>query len=48
MQASKHYRNGLRFSCGHPWDAPIERAVVMLGELANTITSHKSRNFDNP
>lgn len=39
FSASKHYSNCLRLSCGHPWNARIERAVVTLGELANAAIS---------
>jgi len=39
FSASKRYGNCLRLSCGHPWDARIERAVMTLGELANAAIS---------
>ncbi|WP_315778578.1 MULTISPECIES: hypothetical protein [unclassified Bradyrhizobium] len=32
--ASDGYRNCLRLSCSHDWDARIERSVERLGELA--------------
>ena len=30
------YRNCLRLSCGHPWDAWIERGIATLGALASS------------
>jgi DNA-binding transcriptional MocR family regulator len=32
---SGRYRNCLRLSCGHPWDAWIEKGVTTLGALAS-------------
>jgi DNA-binding transcriptional MocR family regulator len=34
FSASSRYRNCLRLSCAHPWDARMEKAVGTLGELA--------------
>jgi DNA-binding transcriptional MocR family regulator len=34
FSASNRFSNCLRLSCGHPWDARIERAVETLGALA--------------
>jgi DNA-binding transcriptional MocR family regulator len=39
FSASNRYGNCLRLSCGHPWDARIERAVETLGALANGAVS---------
>jgi DNA-binding transcriptional MocR family regulator len=35
FSASNRYGNCLRLSCGHGWDARIERGVQTLGELAH-------------
>lgn len=35
--ASDGYRNCLRLSCGHQWDARVERSVERLGELSSDI-----------
>ncbi|CCD89498.1 putative transcriptional regulatory protein, GntR family, with putative PLP-dependent aminotransferase domain [Bradyrhizobium sp. ORS 285] len=35
--ASGGYRNCLRLSCSHDWDARIERSVARLGELAHEL-----------
>jgi DNA-binding transcriptional MocR family regulator len=32
---SGRYRNCLRLSCGHPWDARIEKGIATLGALAS-------------
>jgi DNA-binding transcriptional MocR family regulator len=32
--ATAGYRNCLRLSCSHEWDARIERSVERLGELS--------------
>jgi DNA-binding transcriptional MocR family regulator len=34
FSASGRYGHCLRLSCGHGWDARIEKGVVKLGELA--------------
>src|SRR5262245_6241846 len=36
FSASGRYRNCLRLSCGHPWDARIEKSVMTLGALASS------------
>jgi DNA-binding transcriptional MocR family regulator len=36
---SGRYHNCLRLSCGHPWDARIEKGVAMLGALASSALS---------
>ena len=33
FSSTDRYRNCLRLSCGHPWSAPREHAVVKLGQL---------------
>lgn len=36
--ASKsRYRNCIRLSCGYPWSSKIERSLMRIGELADTI-----------
>jgi DNA-binding transcriptional MocR family regulator len=35
FSASGRYHNCLRLSCGHPWDARIEKGVATLGALAS-------------
>jgi DNA-binding transcriptional MocR family regulator len=37
FSASGRYAHCLRLSCGHPWDATIERGVVRLGALARAM-----------
>ena len=34
FSASRRYRNCLRLSCGHGWDARIEAGLALIGELA--------------
>ncbi len=41
--ASGGYRHCLRLSCGHQWDARIERSVERLGELASEINDESAR-----
>jgi DNA-binding transcriptional MocR family regulator len=36
FSASGRYRNCLRLSCGHPWDARIEESLMTLGSLASS------------
>jgi len=36
---SSRYHNCLRLSCGHPWDARIEKGVTTLGALASSALS---------
>jgi DNA-binding transcriptional MocR family regulator len=36
FSASGRYRNCLRLSCAHPWNARIEKGVTTLGELASS------------
>jgi DNA-binding transcriptional MocR family regulator len=36
FSASGRYRNCLRLSCGHPWNARIEKGVTTLGALASS------------
>jgi DNA-binding transcriptional MocR family regulator len=36
FSASGRYRNCLRLSCGHAWDARIEKSLVTLGALASS------------
>jgi len=39
FSASGRYRNCLRLSCGHPWNARIETGVARLGALASAAAS---------
>jgi DNA-binding transcriptional MocR family regulator len=39
FSASGRYRNCLRLSCGHPWNARIETGVARLGALASAAGS---------
>jgi DNA-binding transcriptional MocR family regulator len=40
FSASGRYANCLRLSCGHTWDARIERGVARLGALAAEALAH--------
>jgi DNA-binding transcriptional MocR family regulator len=33
------FRNFIRINCGHPWNAPIERAVGILGHLVRKLST---------
>ncbi len=43
FSASGRYRNCLRLSCGHPFDARIEKGVMTLGALASSQLSRAQR-----
>jgi DNA-binding transcriptional MocR family regulator len=32
------YKNCIRLNCGHPWSAPIEKAITTLGRLASELS----------
>jgi DNA-binding transcriptional MocR family regulator len=32
------YKNCIRLNCGHPWSAPIEKAIATLGRLASELS----------
>ncbi|MEI9960159.1 MAG: PLP-dependent aminotransferase family protein [Limisphaerales bacterium] len=34
------FRNFIRINCGYPWNAPIERAVGVLGHLVQKMSAH--------